>query len=111
MRAILIKDGKGPIENLYMGERPEPDVPRDYVLVKVPLFLVLPTSHTKQSIQIKAFGLNGMDPIQRRGEYPLPPGTSDILGVEFSGQVSAVGEGVSKWKEGDEVFGLALGVR
>ncbi|KAF9069505.1 quinone oxidoreductase [Rhodocollybia butyracea] len=92
MRAILIKDGKGPIENLYFGERPEPEVPKDYVLVK-----------------IKAFGLNGMDPIQRRGEYPLPPGTTDILGVEFSGHVSAVGEGVSKWKQGDEVFGLAIG--
>lgn len=52
-----------------------------------------------------------MDPIQRRGEYPLPPGTTDILGVEFSGHVTRAGEDVSKWKEGDEVFGLAIGVR
>ncbi|KIK65147.1 hypothetical protein GYMLUDRAFT_83061 [Collybiopsis luxurians FD-317 M1] len=92
MRVILVKDGKGPIENLYFGERPEPEVPKDYVLVK-----------------IKAFGLNGMDRMQRQGEYPMPPGATDIMGVEFSGIVSAVGEGVSKWKAGDEVLGLAIG--
>ncbi|KAF5368748.1 hypothetical protein D9757_010419 [Collybiopsis confluens] len=92
MRAILVKDGKGPIENLYIGERPDPEVPEDYVLVKV-----------------KAFGLNGMDLLERRGQYPMPPGAPDIMGVEFSGIVSAVGEGVLKWKIGDEVLGLALG--
>lgn len=72
--------------------------------------IVLALSCINKSPQIKAFGLNGMDPMQRRGQYPLPPGTTDILGVEFSGYISAVGEGVH-WKEGDEVFGLAIGVR
>lgn len=34
MQAILVKDGKGPIENLYFGERPIPELRKDYVLVK-----------------------------------------------------------------------------
>ncbi len=51
-----------------------------------------------------------MDIIQRNGNYPVPPGASEILGVEFSGHVSALGEGVSKFKVNDEVFGIAGGV-
>ena len=59
---------------------------------------------------MQAFGLNRMDILQREGKYPLPPKASKtILGVEFSGTVSAIGEGTSL-KEGDEVFGLAYGV-
>lgn len=60
--------------------------------------------------QIKAFGLNRMDIMQREGKYPVPKGASNILGVEFSGHVSELGNGVSEWKEGDEVLGLAGGV-
>ncbi|THU96668.1 quinone oxidoreductase putative [Dendrothele bispora CBS 962.96] len=92
MRAVLIKDGKGPIENLYVGEAPEPVLRPGQVMVK-----------------IKSFGLNRMDIIQREGRYPPPPGSSDILGVEFSGSVSAVSDNVSAWKVGDEVFGIAGG--
>ncbi|EJD39283.1 quinone oxidoreductase putative [Auricularia subglabra TFB-10046 SS5] len=92
MRAVLVKDGKGPIENLYIGEAPVPVLKPNQVLVKV-----------------KAFGLNRMDIIQRQGGYPVPPGASDILGVEFSGTVTKVGGAVSIWKEGDEVFGLVPG--
>ena len=53
-----------------------------------------------------------MDISQREGTYPLPPGASDILGVEFSGTVAELGEGSSgqRWKVGDEVIGLASGV-
>ena len=51
-----------------------------------------------------------MDVSQRNGNYPPPAGASEILGVEFSGHVVAVGAGVDKWKEGDEVLGLAGGV-
>lgn len=52
-----------------------------------------------------------MDILQREGKYPLPPQASKtILGVEFSGVVTKLGEGASKWKEGDEVFGLSYGV-
>ncbi|CCM05738.1 uncharacterized protein FIBRA_07970 [Fibroporia radiculosa] len=92
MRAVLVKDGKGPVENLYLGEAPTPTPKEDEVLVK-----------------IRAFGLNRMDISQRNGGYNLPPGASTILGVEFSGHVSALGAGVTGWKEGDEVFGLASG--
>ena len=51
-----------------------------------------------------------MDISQREGKYPAPPGASEILGVEFSGHVTEIGEGVQHWKVGDEVIGLAGGV-
>ena len=51
-----------------------------------------------------------MDILQREGKYPLPPGASTILGVEFSGHVEQAGEGVTEWHTGDEVLGLAAGV-
>jgi NADPH:quinone reductase-like Zn-dependent oxidoreductase len=51
-----------------------------------------------------------MDILQREGHYPVPPGASEILGVEFSGTVTALSEGVSDFKVGDPVFGLAGGV-
>ncbi|KAF9005474.1 hypothetical protein BDQ17DRAFT_1353165 [Cyathus striatus] len=92
MRAVLIKDEKGPAESLYIGEAPKPDPKSTEVLVKV-----------------KAFGLNRMDISQREGKYPPPPGSSTILGVEFSGVVSEVGSEVTDWKIGDEVLGLAGG--
>lgn len=92
MRAILVKDGKGPVENLYLGETETPPPQPGQVLVK-----------------IKAFGLNRMDITQREGRYPPPKGSSEILGVEFSGMVHQLGEGVDKWKEGDEVIGLVGG--
>ncbi|PIL35168.1 hypothetical protein GSI_02957 [Ganoderma sinense ZZ0214-1] len=92
MRAILVKDGKGPIENLYIGEAEKPVPGPGQVLVKV-----------------KFFGLNRMDLSQREGRYPPPPGASTILGVEFSGHVEQVGEGVSEWVPGDDVLGLAAG--
>lgn len=63
-------------------------------------------------VQIKAFGLNRMDLLQRAGNYPLPAGASTILGVEFSGTIAALGEqggGKEGFKIGDEVFGLAYG--
>ncbi|KAG8878487.1 hypothetical protein FRB97_002475 [Tulasnella sp. 331] len=93
MKAILVKDGKGPIENLYIGEaeRPKPTI-KGQVVVKV-----------------KMFGLNRMDLIQREGRYPVPPGTTPILGVEFSGYIAEIGPEVDSVKVGDEVFGLAYG--
>jgi len=50
-----------------------------------------------------------MDILQRKGGYPLPPGASTVLGVEFSGHISEIGPGVTEWKVNDEVFGLASG--
>ncbi|KAF8236416.1 quinone oxidoreductase putative [Tricholoma matsutake] len=92
MRAILIKDDKGPVENLYLGEVPKPEIRSDEVLVK-----------------IKAFGLNRMDISQREGFYPPPAGASTILGVEFSGYISEIGADVSGWQLNDEVLGLIGG--
>lgn len=53
-----------------------------------------------------------MDIIQREGNYPgIPSGSSNILGVEFSGQITAVGPNTSLgWQTGDEVLGLSSGV-
>jgi len=92
MRAVLVKDGKGPAENLYIGETSTPEIKPTEVLVK-----------------IKAFGLNRMDISQREGKYPAPPGSSSVLGVEFSGTITQLGDNVSSWKVGDEVLGLAGG--
>lgn len=59
----------------------------------------------------QAFGLNRMDLLQREGKYNLPPQASKtVLGVEFAGTITETGEGASKFKVGDEVFGLAFGV-
>ena len=49
--------------------------------------------------------------MQREGKYPLPPQASKtIMGVEFAGVVTKLGEGSKMYKVGDEVFGLAFGV-
>lgn len=50
-----------------------------------------------------------MDILQREGQYPVPPGASHILGVEFAGTVEELGSGVNNWSVGDEVLGLATG--
>src|SRR6201992_2449969 len=54
-------------------------------------------------IAVAAAGLNNADLLQARGLYPPPPGASDILGMEVSGTIAEIGEGVSDWKEGDRV--------
>ncbi|KAI0345652.1 quinone oxidoreductase [Trametopsis cervina] len=93
MRAVIVKDGKGPAENLYIGEIEKPSPKRGEILV-----------------QIKAFGLNRMDIYQRNGGYPLPPGAPETLGVEFSGIVLERAEGCGpRWLVGDEVMGLVAG--
>lgn len=51
-----------------------------------------------------------MDLMQREGKYPVPPGVSLILGVEFSGTISEVGSDINEWQIGDHVLGLAGGV-
>jgi NADPH:quinone reductase-like Zn-dependent oxidoreductase len=51
-----------------------------------------------------------MDIMQREGRYPVPPGVSSILGVEFSGVISEIGPGVTEWAVDDHVFALAGGV-
>ncbi|CAG8729497.1 9438_t:CDS:2 [Acaulospora colombiana] len=93
MRAVLVDNNRQGAEKLYVGEAPTPKLDSGEVLVK-----------------IKAFGLNRMDILQREGQYPVPPGASQILGVEFSGIVEELGPDTGKWKVGDEVLGLATGV-
>ncbi|KAF0845208.1 putative PIG3 family NAD(P)H quinone oxidoreductase [Nocardia caishijiensis] len=56
-----------------------------------------------------AAGVNRADIMQRQGFYPPPPGASDILGLEVSGVIAAVGSGVEDWKPGDEVCALLAG--
>ena len=56
-----------------------------------------------------ATAVNRADTLQRQGFYPPPPGASDVLGLECSGVVSAVGAGVDGWSVGDEVCALLAG--
>ena len=60
-------------------------------------------------IQVAAAGLNHADLIQAKGMYPPPPGASPILGMEVSGTVEALGEGVSDCEIGDKVCALIPG--
>ncbi len=63
----------------------------------------------KVKVEVKAFGVNRADTLQRQGSYPPPPGESEILGLEVAGVVTEVASDVSTFKEGDEVFGLVAG--
>ena len=91
MRYVDITKAGDP-EVLQVRERPLPEIADDEVLIKV-----------------AGAGLNGADMTQRRGKYPMPPGASDIPGLEASGTVVAIGKGVSVLKEGDEVCALIKG--
>lgn len=91
MRAIIIPEPGGP-EVLKMAEVPTPTPTADQVLVKV-----------------SAVGVNGPDLLQRRGHYPPPPGASDLLGLEISGEVVAVGSNCPRWQVGDKLCALTNG--
>ncbi|MDQ4039127.1 MAG: NAD(P)H-quinone oxidoreductase [Actinomycetota bacterium] len=60
-------------------------------------------------IDVAASAVNRADIMQRQGNYPPPPGASDILGLECSGVVSEVGPDVTGWSVGDEVCALLAG--
>ncbi|MDB5620003.1 NAD(P)H-quinone oxidoreductase [Tardiphaga sp.] len=60
-------------------------------------------------VKVAAAGVNRPDISQRSGSYPPPPGASDLPGLEISGEVVALGEGVSKHKLGDRVMSLVAG--
>ena len=91
MKVIAITQPGGP-EVLAAAERPVPQPKAGEVLVKV-----------------TATGVNGPDMMQRKGLYPAPAGASDLLGLEISGEVAAVGAGVTRWKIGDKLCGLTNG--
>ncbi len=60
-------------------------------------------------IEVHYAGVNRPDVLQRAGAYPPPAGASPHLGLEVSGTVAAVGEGVTNWRVGDEVCALTPG--
>lgn len=64
---------------------------------------------TEVVIRVRAAGVNRADLLQSAGKYPPPPGASDILGLEVSGVISAIGDGVADLAVGDEVCALLAG--
>jgi len=91
MRAIVITDPGGP-EVLTLGEAPDPEPgPGEVVL------------------DVAATAVNRADLLQRQGFYPPPPGASDVLGLECSGTVAAVGAAVTGHEVGDRVCALLTG--
>lgn len=90
MRAVTTAGAGGP-EVLGIGDVPMPEPGSDQVLVRV-----------------RAAALNQADLLQRKGEFPAPPGESEILGVEIAGDVAACGANVRLPVE-SAVFGLVGG--
>ncbi|WP_417433099.1 NAD(P)H-quinone oxidoreductase [Hoeflea sp.] len=91
MNVVETRGAGGP-EVLYHARRPIPRPGAGEVLIRV----------------IVA-GVNRPDIQQRRGLYPPPPGASELLGLDVSGIVEAVGEGVSNFSAGDAVCALVNG--
>jgi putative PIG3 family NAD(P)H quinone oxidoreductase len=91
MRAVIARESGGP-EVLTVVERPDPSPGAGEVVVDV-----------------VATAVNRADTLQRQGRYPPPPGASDVLGLECSGRVAAVGPGVEGLVEGDPVCALLAG--
>lgn len=60
-------------------------------------------------VRVAFAGVNRPDVVQRKGNYPPPPGASPIPGLEISGAVAALGEGVDEWAVGDRVCALVSG--
>jgi putative PIG3 family NAD(P)H quinone oxidoreductase len=60
-------------------------------------------------VDVAGSAVNRADLLQRQGAYPPPPGASDIIGLECSGRIAALGEGVEGWQVGDEVCALLAG--
>ncbi len=60
-------------------------------------------------IRVAYAGVNRPDCVQRAGGYPPPPDASPIIGLEVSGTIAALGEGVDDWRIGDAVCALTPG--
>jgi NADPH2:quinone reductase len=60
-------------------------------------------------IKVVAAGVNRADVLQAAGNYPPPPGASEIIGMEVSGVVAELGPGVSEWPVGQDVCALLAG--
>lgn len=93
MRAVYIKEFGG-IENLEIREVENPAHPQGAEVL----------------VNVRASALNRADLLQRKGLYPAPKGYSqNIPGLEFAGEVTEIGEKVTKFKTGDPVFGITAG--
>ncbi|WP_319797130.1 NAD(P)H-quinone oxidoreductase [Nitrobacter sp.] len=78
--------------------------------VLVPESRPVPVPDTNEIlIRVEVAGVNRPDLLQRIGNYPPPPGASDLPGLEVAGEVVALGEGVSRYKPGDKVMSLVSG--
>ncbi|GAA4688887.1 NAD(P)H-quinone oxidoreductase [Pseudonocardia yuanmonensis] len=91
MYAITVAEPGGP-ENMRWTEVEDPEPGPGEVL-----------------LDVVATAVNRADLLQRQGNYPPPPGASDILGLECSGRIAALGEGVTGWSVGEEVCALLAG--
>ncbi len=91
MKAILVRQEEGE-SRLVLGEAEKPRLKDTELLVRV-----------------EATALNRADLLQKRGLYPPPPGASEILGLEMSGEVVEIGASVKGWHPGDRVFALLPG--
>lgn len=91
MNAVLVSGTGGPA-SLSIGEAPTPQVGPGEVLLKV-----------------IATAVNRADLMQRDGNYPPPPGASEILGLEASGTIAAVADDVTGWRVGDHAMALLSG--
>ncbi|HJQ02002.1 MAG TPA: NAD(P)H-quinone oxidoreductase [Jatrophihabitans sp.] len=60
-------------------------------------------------LAVAATAVNRADLLQRAGSYPPPAGASHILGLECSGRIVQLGDGVTGWQVGDEVCALLAG--
>jgi len=60
-------------------------------------------------VDVTAAGVNRADLMQRQGFYPPPPGAPPYPGLECAGVISAVGDGVTEWRVGDQVCALLAG--
>lgn len=60
-------------------------------------------------IEVKAFGINYPDLLQRKGKYPPPPGSSEILGLEVAGIIKECATEAKRFKPGDKVMALLSG--
>src|SRR3954454_19809640 len=92
MHAVTLSSFGGP-EVLRWSEVPDPDAPKEGEVL----------------LEVVASAVNRADLLQRQGHYPPPLGASDILGLECSGRIAAVGPGVEGWSVGDEVCALLAG--
>ena len=85
---------------------PEPGAPDALVPTDVP---TPAAGRGEVLIEVAAAGVNRADIMQRRGLYDPPPGASSYPGLEVSGRVAALGEGVDSFAVGDEVCALLEG--